>query len=74
MAPQWNFLEKRFHFFLIILFEKKKVPLTNVVPFAKTAPQFPTKKKGQKWPYHIKSGAIWKKSATVLKVVLFWFL
>ena len=29
------------HFSLIIMFEKKKtVPLTKVVPFAKTAPQW----------------------------------
>ncbi len=44
MAPPWSCFAKRLHFLkvepffsLIIMFEKKMVPLTKVVPFAKTA-------------------------------------
>ena len=47
MAPHWSFFGKRLqflkvepYFFLIIMFEKKTVPLTKVVPFAKMAPQW----------------------------------
>ncbi len=47
MAPPWSRFGKRLHFLkmhgavfsLIIMFEKKMVPLTEVVPFAKMTPQ-----------------------------------
>ncbi len=47
MAPSWNRFGKRLHFLkvepffsLIIMFEKKTVPLTKVVPFGKMVPKW----------------------------------
>ncbi len=53
MAPQRNY------FSLIIMFEKKTVPLAKVVPFPQNGAIFATTY-GHKWFPHIKSGVIFK--------------
>ena len=57
-APQWNHLEKR----LRKMFEKETVPLTKVVPFAKTVSQW------SRFPEHflVENGTNWQSGTTTV--------